>query len=137
MEGKLYRHFRKKGTFVVPNHKHVWGNDVVYGALFVLNDFHYYIRTLDAYQGCSLSSLMRNHTYDIHHRIKTDITPITFSSVEDFCTLRYNEKQPIRAYAYVGNPNHPKLKHQLQSRSRILDGLDKEHYKELLREVLT
>lgn len=112
---------------------------MVYGALFVLNDFHFHIRSLDAYYSCSLSTLLRNHTYDLHHREVVQATPITFSSQEEFCSLRYKEKQNIRAYAYLGNPTHPNIIKRTSSHisgSRITDGLDKTHYKELLREVL-
>jgi hypothetical protein len=141
IDGKMYNHVQNKGTFVVQQtSKRAWGNDVVYGALFTLNDFHFHIRSLDAYFGCSLSALARNHAYDLHHRVAIPSTPITFSSVEEFCSLRYNEKHPITAYAYVGNPTHPNIIKRTSSRIngvRIVDGLDKPHYKELLREVLT
>jgi hypothetical protein len=137
----MYNHVQNKGTFVVQQpQKRAWGNDVVYGALFILNDFHFHIRSLDAYFGCSLSALHRNHTYDVHHRIITPATQITFSSVEEFCSLKYKESQPTRAYTYVGNPTHPNIIKRTSSRIngvRITDGLDKPHYKELLREVLT
>lgn len=140
VEGKLYNHVQNKGTFVVPNNGRRWGNDVVYGALFVCNDFHFYIRSLDAYFSCSKSALNRNHTYDLHHRVDTYSTPITFPDVESFCSLRYKEGQAIRTYAYVGNPTHPNIIKRTSShisKTRIIDGLDKHSFKELLREVLT
>jgi hypothetical protein len=139
VEGRLYHHYQNKGTFVVQNAKQRWGNDVVYGGLFLLHDFHYYIRTLDAYQGCSLSALMRNHSADLHHRHTLSITPITFSTMEEFCTLRYEEAEPILAHCYVGNLTQPKLTHQVHKRrmeTRIVQGVDVPSYTELLREVL-
>lgn len=137
VKGKMYNHYQNKGTFVVPQHGKGWGNDVVYGALFLLNDFHFHIRSLDAYHSCSLSVLLRNHTYDLHHRKVVQCVPITFHNVDEFCTLRYVEKEPIRAFTYLGNQTHPNIIMKLSSRARITDGLDKPHYKELLREVLT
>jgi hypothetical protein len=138
IHGKMYHHVQNKGTFVVPSNKRSWGNDVVYGALFLVNDFHFHIRSLDAYQSCSLSALTRNHQYDLHHRIDTLATPITFADEEQFCSLRYKEKQPISCFAYVGNPAHPNITKRINDRhARIIDGVDKNSFKELLREVLT
>lgn len=140
IEGKMYHHTRKKGTFVVQHHKQAWGNDVVYGGLFLVNDFHFHIRALDAYQGCSLSALSRNHVYDLHHRITTHATPIYFNSKEEFSSLRYKEGEPLRVHAYVGNINHPNITKKLRSNhtgARIKEGLDKPNFKALLEEVLT
>jgi hypothetical protein len=140
IQGKLYHHSRKKGTFVVQNHKQGWGNDVVYGGLFLLNDFHFHIRALDAYQGCSLSSLTRNHTYDLHHRITVNATPIYFRTKEEFSSLRYREGEDVRVHAYVGNQIHPNITKKLSSQhtgTRIKEGIDKLNFIGLLEEVLT
>lgn len=137
VQGKMYHHYQRKSTFVVQSNKRSWGSDVVYGALFLVNDHYFHIRSIDSYMACSKSALHRNHSYDLHHRLNTVATPITFSSAEDFCALKYKEMKKIRCEMYVGNPNQPKINHRLQSRSRIIDGLDKQHYKELIREVLT
>jgi hypothetical protein len=80
---------------------------------------------------------MRNHSYDYHHRIKTKTTPISFDTVEEFETQRFREGEQLTCHMYVGNSNQPNLTHQLQTRSRIVDGVDKPHFKELIREVLT
>jgi hypothetical protein len=137
VHGKLYHHYKKKSTFVVQSNRRSWGNDVVYGALFLVNDYHFYIRSIDSYFACSKSILQRNHTYDLHHRINTLATPITFSSLDEFSSLKYKEGSEVRCEMYVGNPNQPKINQRLQSRARIIDGLDKQHFKELTREVLT
>jgi hypothetical protein len=140
IEGKMYHHSRKKGTFVVQHHGQTWGNDVVYGALFLVNDFHFHIRALDAYQGCSYSALNRNHVYDLHHRITTHATPIYFQTKEEFSSLRYKEGEPLRVHAYVGNINHPNITKKLRSNhtgTRIREGLDKPNFIALLEEVLT
>jgi hypothetical protein len=137
VEGKMYHHKQRKGTFVVRKNLRSWGNDVVYGALFVLNDAHFYNRLLDSYQACSKSALLRNHSYDYHHRINAMATPIYFNDVEEFQSLRYREGEEVRCQMYVGNSNQPNINHQLQTRSRIVDGVDKQHFKELIREVLT
>ena len=133
----MYHHYQRKSTFVVHENKRSWGNDVVYGALFLLNDYHFYIRLLDSYLACSKSALMRNHSHDYHHRIKSKAIPISFESKEEFETLRYKEGEGVTCQLYVGNSNQPNINHQLQTRSRIVDGVDKQHFKELIREVLT
>lgn len=137
IKGKMYKHFRNNGSFVLESKKK-WGNDVVYGGIFLLKDFDFYIRILDAYQLCSLSSLYRNHKLDIHHRITTEATPISFSTVDEFERLMYKEREAIRVQTYVGNPNHPKIKQRLNKTVsyRIYDGIDKKHFRELIREVL-
>lgn len=135
--GKLYNHYWKQGTFVVPENKQRWGNDAVYGGVFYLKDSHFYIRSLDAYQQCSLSLLGVNHIYDLHHRVEAIVTPISFSNVEEFVSLRYKERNNIDAQMYVGNIKHPKINQILSSKQhkRILQGLQKDVFNELLKEV--
>lgn len=140
IRGKLFRHMRHNSTFVhVGDTKSVWGNDVVYGGIFLLRDFDFYIRTLDAYHLCSRSTLMRNHGNDLHHRVALAATPIVFHSMEDFCSLKYEERESIDVITYIGNPTNPKIIQRLRKRSRpqrIVQGVDRVHYKNLLGEVL-
>jgi hypothetical protein len=89
-------------------HKKMKGNNVVYGALYVLHDDNFHIRTLDSYYLCSLSTLRCNHNLDLSHRIKQEVRPITFSSIDQFSRLLYKEHEPILAEMYVANPKHPK-----------------------------
>ena len=138
MPGSMYKHWQNKGTFVVQHEKQSWGNDVVYGAIFLLRDDHFYIRAIDAFMACSKSMLNKNHINDVNHRITTAIIPISFPDEEAFCTLRYTERESIRAQTYVGNPKHPKITQQIYQGSRpnrILSGCDRA-YTQLLREVL-
>lgn len=139
IHGKMYRHFRSHDTFVLqPKHNRTWGNNVVYGAIFALSDFHFFIRQLDAYQSCSLSALNVNHKYDIQHRVQIKATPIRFDSLDSFSRLMYYESEHVDVHAYVANPNHPKIKRRLISLStsyRIIDGVNKKAFKSLYREV--
>lgn len=127
VEGKLYKHFRNDGTFMLPKHGRSWGNDVVYGAIFAVPDFTFYIRLLDSYHQCSLSALGRNHTYDVHHRIEQLATPISFTSMEEFVSLKYRERTPIEVNLYTGNLTHPKINQRLNKTAgyRIESGVDK------------
>jgi hypothetical protein len=137
IKGNLYRHFRNESTFILPNAKRVWGNHMVYGALFHIKDFSFYIELLDRYHQCSLSSLMRNHNFDIHHRESTCATPIHFNTLDEMGRLIYRESEPIQSYVYFGNPNHPKIKQRLginNNSYRILDGVDKIYFKKLYEE---
>lgn len=133
VEGKLFYMPQKKSTFVITDLPK-WGNDVVYGGIFALKDYHFYIRSLDAYMGCTKSTLGRNHQYDMQHRINVSATTISFDTIEEFTRLLYKEVNTVNCEMYVGNDSHPKLQDRLTHRHRITDGLDKHNFKHLLRE---
>jgi hypothetical protein len=136
-EGKMYTHFRQNDTFVLKNTGKEWGNDVVYGALFLIHDFDFYARLLDANYTCSLSTLFKNHDLDLHHRLTTSITPIHFNTLDELARLQYREANKISAQMYFGNPKHPKIiqrQHHTVS-YRIVDGIDTLHFKTLFGEV--
>jgi hypothetical protein len=138
MEGKMYRHWQNKGTFAASEGKNRWGNTIIYGALYLLRDFHFYIRTLDAYYLCSMSALHKNHVKDYMHRVTTQAIPISFQSVEQFQSLRYTEKEPQTVVAYLGNTKHPKINQRIYAPSkkyRIVQGIDVPNFTQLLREV--
>lgn len=138
MEGKMFSHHWKHGTFVIQDEER-WGNTVCYGALFHLDDFYFYIRLLDAYFACSMSALRTNHANDIHHRMHVDVTPIQFASLDDFSRLKYEERDTIRAFAYLGNKTHPKITQRLHAHNsyRIIDGIDKQAFIQLNKECCT
>lgn len=140
VEGKMYKHYRNDGTFHLPRAGKAWGNGVVYGAVFALAHYDFYIRLLDSYHQCSLSALRANHSKDVHHRLITDVTPISFSSVDELERLKYTEREPIRAHVYTGNPNHPKIHNRLshpgKPRYRLVDGVDKRLIKQIREELV-
>lgn len=135
-DGRMYTHEFKVNTFVAQGlKKH--GNNKVYGAVYVLKDDFYHLRTLDSHYLCSMSVLHRNHTLDLSHRIIADVIPITFDSLQELDTLRYNELEPIKVEMYVGNLNHTKLKKRInQKRSRnyrVTNGVDENLLKQIRR----
>lgn len=135
IEGKMYRHFRNRGTFIVKDEGN-WGNRVVYGGIFAISEFNFYISLLDAYHQCSMSTFRFNHNKDVHHRSIEEVTPIHFNSIDELERLQYRENSPINAHVYLGNKNHPKIKQRFNKKTsyRIIDGVD-EHFIELYREV--
>jgi hypothetical protein len=139
VEGKMYRHFRNESTFILPlETSRRWGNLNIYGALFHIDDFDFYIRILDAYHACSLSTLLTNHTKDTHHRHYTNAIPIYFDSLDDMGRLKYREKEKILSHVYIGNPNHDKIKRRVNQKSvsyRVIEGVHKKHFQELYKEV--
>lgn len=137
VEGKLYKHFRNDGTFLL-SHGKAWGNNVVYGAIFAIPDYSFYIRLLDSYHQCSQSLLGHNHSRDVHHRTEKLATPITFQTLDDFTRLKYKEREPIRVQVYTGNINHPKINQRLNKSVsyRIESGVDK-HFTQLYQEGST
>lgn len=140
-QGRMYHHFRNKGVFILPpDVKRPHGNRVVYGSIYILHDFDYYIRILDAYHMCSLSSLHRNHDFDTHHRVISDITPIHFDTLDELERLLYRESELVKAHTYFGNLKHPKIKQRLKSKkhsNRIYDGVCKQSFLEQYWEVQT
>ena len=137
-EGKLYTHFRKDGTFLLPHGTtKAWGNRNVYGSIFQLDDFEFYIRVIDAYQRCSLSSLSRNHNNDIMHRLRVPCVPISFNTLDDLGRLRYSEREEHECYTYFGNPKHRKIRQRLVRNPsyRLIDGVDKANFIKLYEEV--
>jgi hypothetical protein len=126
-----------EGTFVLlPSNKR-WGNEMIYGALFLCKDFDFYARIFDAYHACSMSTLLRNHDLDLHHRMHVHVTPIYFKSLDELSRLKYREGEPVYVQTYLGNPKHPKIANRLNSTVsyRITDGIDTENYKKLFWEV--
>lgn len=133
-EGRMYKHFRNQSNFIIPvDALKRWGNDVVYGGLFLCKDFDFYARLLDAYHVCSKSTLLRNHDKDIHHRIEVDVRPIYFETLEELASLKYREGEPIKAQTYLGNLKHPKITQRLDKTVsyRIIDGVDTDNFKKL------
>lgn len=118
-----YRH----NVISVRNHDVVrtWGNDIVYGGLYVLDNYEFYIRALDAYHSCSLSRIFSNHINDVQHREETRATPIVFSKFNDFVTLKYSEKDTIMCYTYFGNIQHEYIISRIKAKNsyRITDGV--------------
>ena len=140
-EGKMFTHWRKKDTFVAEHNEELvkpHGNNVVYGGLFFCPDIQFYLPILDAYHVCSMSTLGKNHIKDYHHRKEKNIIPIYFNSLDELSRLKYREGKPIIAHTYVGNTHHPKIIPRINKYEisyRLVDGMEKENFKALFREV--
>lgn len=135
-KGQMYSHYAKRSTFVLRGGK-VWGNSVVYGVLFHLRDSDFYLRLLDSYHACSMSSLYKNHVLDLHHRLYDFVTPISFNNVDELERLMYKEREEVKAMFYVGNPKHNNITRRLHRRNsyRVLDGIMPQQYNEIYKEV--
>lgn len=137
--GKMYKYFRNEDTFIIPEGYNLgWGNSVVYGGIFLCKDFDFYSEVLDGYYLCSLYKLRRNHIKDLQHRIEVDVTPIFFNNLDELARLKYREGEEIQVTTYVGNVNHPKIKHRIIQQKnifRIVDGVNKKHFKKLFWEI--
>lgn len=137
-EGRMYRHYNSQNNFIIPaNTLQKWGNDVIYGGLFICKDFNFYSRLLDAYHVNSKSTMSHNHIKDLHHRIEASVTVIHFSTLDELAHLKYKEGETITAQTYHGNINHPKIKQRLNKKTsyRVISGIDKENFKQLFWEV--
>lgn len=136
VRAKLYRHFRNQGTFALCGGAE-WGNRVVYGAIYAIEEFDFHIRQLDSYHQCSRSLLGENSSYDLHHRYVARVTAITFNTTDELERLQYQEKTTLDVYAYFGNRDHPRIKQRLTKSNnyRIMDGID-DNLGKLIREVI-
>ena len=136
IRAKLYKHFRNQGTFALCGGAE-WGNRVVYGAIYAIEEFDFYIRQLDSYHQCSRSLLGENSKFDLHCRYVVQATAITFSTTDELERLQYKERTKLDVYAYLGNREHPRIKQRLNKSTsyRIIDGVD-ENLGGLIKEVL-
>lgn len=135
-KGHLYKNYIIKDTFMMRSRFST--EDVVYGALYILDDADFYIRTIDSFMLCSKSILRRNHEKDHNHRITEEVTPIAFDTIEQLDRLMYRENEPVRATLYVGNPTHPTISRlsKAKGRKRIINGVNKEPLLKLIEEVM-
>lgn len=137
-EGKMYSHWLDTGIFLLPPGRDIpWGNSVVYGAIFLVEDYFFYSGLIDSYYACSKNKMSRNHIKDMHHRVEKEVTPITFNSISELNKLKYEEKTSLYMDTYIGNINHPKIKQRLNSSHnyRIVNGIYEKGIKKLFREV--
>lgn len=134
--GQLFTTPRRADTFVAKGLR-PHGNSVVYGGLYVLEDYHFHIRTIDAMYLCSRSALGQNHSLDTRHRIIDKCTPIQFDTLDELNRLQYKELEEIDVEMYVGNTNHPELtKRILRKRHynhRIVNGVHEKYFIEEYR----
>ena len=135
IEAKMYRY--RRTTFLIPHGKNKrWGNDFVYGALFLLDSADFYIRQLDSYYGCSRSLLKTNHKKDMYHREVVMATPIFFDSLHDLGVMKYREGNELQVHCYFGNVSHRAFKKRIHSTTsrRVIEGIDKHSFKILYEE---
>lgn len=142
VEGMLYKHYQhNQSTFLLLDSGYSYGSNVVYGALYHIEDYHFYVRQLDGFMRCSLASISSNHKLDLNHRVKTYITPIRFDSLDALDLLLYTEdNENFEVDVYVANLNHPDIKAKLRKRSyknsnRVGNGVDAKSLIELYEEV--
>jgi hypothetical protein len=83
-----------------------------------------------------MSTLQGNQRWDIHHRIKVNVNPIHFNTLDELASLKYKEGEPIEVETYIGNVNHPKINQRINNSHslRVIDGVNP-HFKSLFMEV--
>lgn len=139
--GKMYHGHFNIDTFISTTDSiNMTRNSVVYGALFLCKDFDFYIRILDSYHLCSLSTLLRNHPCDELHRTNVSIRPIYFNTLDELQYLKYIESNDnIVAQTYIANIDHPKIKQRMDTSNnthRITSGINADNFKKLFWEVI-
>ncbi len=134
MPGQLYTVYGNTDMFNYVSRRSQ--RKVVYGAIFLLENYDFHIRTLDSYGLCSLSALGRNHSLDTLHRIDVEVTPIKFNTLDELARLLYKEMKPIQTQTYVGNLTNPKINLRTKRHTyHVHSNIDKQSFKQLYREV--
>ncbi len=138
INAKMYHYKEHRDTLIALDNNHIsrqWGNDKVFGGVFLLDYYNVTIRTLDGLYGCSKARLNKNNNNDLMHRIKVPVTLITFDSLEDLAVMKYKERKVILADTYLGNPNHQWIRHRIKmQRYRVIDGVDKQNFKKMFEQ---
>ena len=144
IKGKMftYRDSRRIGNVFIVNPNDITqkrGSDLVYGALFLLDNAEHYLRTLDSMYVCSLARMFKNHDLDLMHRKEVLATPIHFNSLESFQNLLYYEQTPVKCLAYYGNIKNPYIQHRVKgtrgNSNRIIYNVDIDNFTSCYNEV--
>lgn len=136
LRGSLYKF---PHTSLNVTHKKPFGNSAVYGAVYILQDDYFHIRTLDAYHLCTKDALGDNHKLDHAHRLHVQVNPILFKTMEDLDRLIYDEMESIDVQAYVANPKHPTTNKRVRRNNgtnyRIYNGIVAQAFKQQHRGI--
>ena len=133
VHGKMYS--LPRSTFVVElEDVKTWGNNVVYGAVYLVQDWEYFIDVLDAYHCCSKKRLHKNHKLDLMHRKTITATLINFDSFTSLEVLKYKEVGTVQTDAYFANMEHNRILKSIyhpERRKRLSSGISPSIRKEL------
>jgi len=136
-KGKMYKH---RNSCIITNSTSVkkWGNSVVYGAVYLLQDYSHFIRILDAYHSCSKAMLRKNNAYDFLHREEINVTMIKFNSIDELKHLKYVENDTVQVEAYVcnlENNNAKRIVFNNMNSQRIQSGVNANIIKQIKHEM--
>jgi len=127
-EGKLWS--INKTTFHTIGLKR-WGGNNVFGMIYNLPINQINIRALDAYYGCSLSVLLKNHIRDMNHRKQINVIPIDPIDLQHLAVHKYNLFEPVQCWAWIANLDYPAISKRVQKdTNRILHGANVQAIKE-------
>lgn len=140
VRGKMFKTSKSKTPSVIAIQDgdivRTWGNNKIYGALFAIPEYEYYIKILDAMYGCSKSRININHNMDYAHRVKTEFTPITFDNLDRFSVLDYTRNTPLEVDAYFANTSKDFINGRVKSKQyRKGSGVLEHAFKSLYEEV--
>lgn len=137
IEGYRLYHYRKQ-VVAMPNHKisaRNYGNAKVFGAVYAIQNFNYSAIKLDAYYYCSQARIGQTTLHDMRERLQSDIHLFDLSTVDELLSHHYEPFNTVTGWVYIGNALDNRLiSHINYGRYRIVDGIDKTHYKKLLKE---
>lgn len=134
LNGRLYfcNDGKKKRKFAIPNHKKA--SSVVFGGLFLLEDYEDYKLHIHSFYSSSTAMLGNPHKEDLYIFSPSVVTPIKATSYESLLRSDIEYLDRLTCEAFIGNPYNEKIQHCMSKRYYRMGVMDKENFKTLLKE---
>lgn len=110
VRGKLYNFSKKTNDyryFLKPMRRTL---DIVYGAIFVINNWEWDKLKLCSFYNNSIPFNGETIQSDIFDLKKIDVVPIKFSSIKEFTEVKYEVGESIECHVFIGNENNEDIK---------------------------
>ena len=110
VRGKLYNFSKKEN-----NHRYFIKLfdrtlDIVYGAIFVVNNSEWDKIKLCSFYNNSIPFNEKTIHSDLFDLSETEVVPIKFNSIEEFTQLGYKILDPVKCLIFVGNEKNERIK---------------------------
>jgi gamma-glutamylcyclotransferase (GGCT)/AIG2-like uncharacterized protein YtfP len=106
IEGKLYDGGRFPIVIKKNEGRKARAPVIVHGALLTLEISEEGWKCLDAYEGCSKSTLLKNAPSDLYHRVIVKARTIHYDSIQQFIEMKYTTGEPVDCQVYLRNMKH-------------------------------
>lgn len=130
---------KKRRYFIVPpqtiRHR-VNYNRIIYGGIFVINDFKEYERAIYSYYNSSIPYTECIMQEDLFFPTQQQATPIKFKSIEDFELCKFSSLNPIDSLVMMGNEANHKITNSMSKGRyyRRTSGIDVPNFLLMIKE---